>query len=310
MRGNLLGRAYAKTYRAVQTGFIRSGLNHTPLKRLAWSVERRVRGALGQEVPNPTTVDGFVFFHTGRDFWSVPPAIAGDYEPETTALIRKLLQPGMGFADIGASLGFFSLVAAEIVGSAGRVWAFEPEPLSYSLLVENVRANGFEDRVAAVPCAVSADCGTRTFFRGRDDIFLSSLHKRPDARYCEADAVNTTTLDTFYREQGWPAVHLVKMDIEGNEKAALDGMAEVLRRNPSLKVVAEFGPRCMRAANVAPEQLFSTLDDCGLSRISLIDKTLRPLAVPRDLPWLVRRALRGANTNLLCETTCDDRDTP
>jgi hypothetical protein len=112
--------------------------------------------------------------------------------------------------------------------------------------------------------------------------------------------VETITLDDFFAGEGWPPVHLIKMDIEGAEKLALEGMMELSARNPDLKLILEFSPGTQRAASVTPEELFDTLATLGFRKFFAIKGGLQPLAIPEDIPRLVRLAGDGY-VNLLCE---------
>jgi hypothetical protein len=112
--------------------------------------------------------------------------------------------------------------------------------------------------------------------------------------------IEATTLDEFFGQAGWPAVHTMKMDIEGSEKAALEGMRELSVRNPRLRLIVEFSSRNLDAANVPPEGLFGVLQDLGFTQISVIAKNLVPLKTPEDVLRAAPKA-RQFYVNLLCE---------
>ena len=81
--------------------------------------------------------------------------IYGTYESDTVQVFRELVQPGMTVVDVGAHVGFYTLLAARLVGTNGRVYAFEPNPEVYNILVRNIQINGYQDIVWAVPQGVS-----------------------------------------------------------------------------------------------------------------------------------------------------------
>lgn len=81
-----------------------------------------------------------------------------DFEPEVTEVFLSHVMPGDVVLDIGAHIGYYTVLAARSVGNEGRVIAFEPDPQNYSLLVKNVAKNGYRN-VTAVQKAVSWNSG-------------------------------------------------------------------------------------------------------------------------------------------------------
>src|SRR5262245_18954658 len=85
----------------------------------------------------------------------LPVHLHESYEAETGEAVEQLLQPGMTVVDLGAHIGYFTLMSARLVGPNGRVYAFEPSPSSFLMLRKNISANGYDDRVSAVAEAVA-----------------------------------------------------------------------------------------------------------------------------------------------------------
>lgn len=153
----------------------------------------------------------------------------GDYEPPVQDVIADSLSPGDVFYDIGANIGFFSLVAARAVGSSGHVYAFEPVPQNVDAIHESARLNNLE-WVDVFAEAV----GART---GRDEIWLT--RHIGGAALASADAppdvqgrmeVDVVTLDLAISSRGLRPPTLVKVDVEGAEIDVLAGMAETMTR--------------------------------------------------------------------------------
>jgi FkbM family methyltransferase len=150
----------------------------------------------------------------------------GEYEPGTGELVHALLRPGDTFVDVGANSGYFTLLAARRVGPRGRVFAFEPVPLTRAGLHDNLRLNRAgnvtvrEEALADLP-------GDAEFFVGpADHRGTSSL--RPIEAASETIHVRKARLDDL----GLPGpVRAIKIDIEGAELLALRGMTELLRRD-------------------------------------------------------------------------------
>lgn len=269
-------------------------------QRLGTLLRRRLIAAL----PNPiVTGDNFKFtlYLPAKAYFFAPEAVAGTWERGTVLVFRNLLSPGMTMVDLGAHVGYFSLLAAQCVGSSGRVYAFEPQPEVYDLLIKNIEANGCGAIIRPVRTAVCNTIGSAALFQGGEDSGGASLYRTPGASLDKL-VVETTTLDDFFAAEGWPPVHLVKMDIEGAERAALEGMRELAARHPNLKLIMEFGPGNQAAAGVIPQELFDTLLALGFQNFSAIQGGLKPLSIPKDILRLVRNARdEYAYVNLLCE---------
>jgi FkbM family methyltransferase len=209
---------------------------------------------------------------------SLPYFLTGLYEQDLTDLLLKQVEPGMNVVDVGANVGYYSLVASTLVGSSGRVYAFEPDPESFSYLTRNVDLNACRN-VVPIRMAVSDRAGSASFVRRNQDTgFLSG-----DAGSASVN-VSTVSLDEFFAEQGWPTVGLVKMDVEGSERVALLGMKELSRRNPSLRLIMEFNLDAMGRLEISTQMLTSTLKELGFREAYLIEKRLRSLSMKDSLP--------------------------
>jgi FkbM family methyltransferase len=191
------------------------------------------------------------------------------YEKGTTKLFTELVKEGMNVVDIGANIGYYTLLAARRVGPHGRVYAFEPEPQNFKLLTENLRLNGYKN-VIAVQKAVSNKSGTVSLFLGMRGSGTHSLVSTRDYSK-EAIGIEAVTLDEFFEKAGTPDIHVIKMDIEGWEMEALDGMRRLIMRNSPLKLVVEFYPWGLLGRGMRPLALTSKLMELGFA-LSVIDE--------------------------------------
>jgi FkbM family methyltransferase len=151
--------------------------------------------------------------------------ITGPYEPRVCAAIRRLVRPGDVCADVGANIGYMTLLMASATGAQGRVVAFEALPDNVALLRENIALNHLDDRVRVVHGAVSDGSLNRVFLYEGNSTFEFSLLPRPG--HSGGLEVSTVTIDNIF-PQGQP-LHFMKFDIEGAEGEALVGMRRVLR---------------------------------------------------------------------------------
>lgn len=189
------------------------------------------------------------------------------YEPYTTELFVRALKPGSVVLDIGAQFGYYSLLAAKILGRTGRVFAFEPIPTNFKILKQNLRINGYDDIVQPVQKAVGDRHKVVTFFLYRDSD-SHGMFRHPQAAVKEKISVECITIDEFL---GGQPVDVIKMDIEGNEPYALEGMKQTIARSPNLILFAEFAPFFLRRAGVEPKDYLAQLKNFGFD-IKAINK--------------------------------------
>lgn len=205
---------------------------------------------------------------------------AGLYEQEVTRLVQDIVREGMTVVDIGAFCGYYSLLASRLAGSSGRVYAFEPYPVSYEYLLRNIEANGCHN-VMAVNKAVcdGTGIGALTIHSEVDHHWLSTISSNG-----ASGSIPTVSLDDFFAEQGWPAVDVIKMDIEGGEKTALEGMRELSQRNPGLRLIMEFDIGNLRRSGATVEGLAAVLTELGFRTGHVIEQHLRPFSIPQSFP--------------------------
>jgi len=158
----------------------------------------------------------------------------GSYEPATANLLTQHLGPGDTFVDVGAHVGYFSLLAAALVGPRGRVIAFEPDAENHRSLLHNVSLNGCAN-VACVNTAVGERDGEAEFFENLDNdgghaLWNPGLHPfnaRSKARQ-QSRRLPIQTLDGALDGLGVRSVRAVKIDTEGAELQVLRGGARCL----------------------------------------------------------------------------------
>jgi len=192
----------------------------------------------------------------------------------TTQIFKRVVEEGHTVVDIGANIGYFTLLAARLVGKKGKVYAFEPEPRNYSILLKNIALNGYEN-VAPMPKAVSNTAGIVRLYLSSKDIGAHTIRQYHDKKqFDEKESgefveVESVTLDEFFDDKKRP-IDVIKMDIEGAEMAALLGMDRVIRENKNLKMFIEFYPSAIKEMGYPPEELVDKLlNGYGFSIIAI-----------------------------------------
>jgi FkbM family methyltransferase len=242
-------------------------LNHTPSAFAAhFTTSSRaaaiVRPLLNRLVPGEDTI---VCIRSGAAaglFISIDPRRekfywSGTHEPAVQDAFVSFVPPGATVWDVGAHAGFYSFLAAHLVGPGGSVLAFEPVPANLTRLRSGIVANGFNN-ITVCPRALAAAAGRATFFSSTNTSMGSLV---PGQHHGEVFTVDTTTLDAIaQRAPTLPA--LVKLDIEGAEPEALIGGAELLlHARPILIVECLNGPSVSAVRAAAPQYDFLPLDE-------------------------------------------------
>jgi len=236
-----------------------------PIKQAIYKFKplaRLIRGRLNRAAPAGLTevkvaagdLAGFSILldmQIDKDYW------LGTYEPELQSALHELIPAGAVVYDVGANIGYVSLLLAKAAGETGKVFAFEALPSNVVQLRRNVELNAMQSRVMVVAKAVTKAHGPVRFLvhasggmgkavgsAGRDDHYQAEV------------SVDGISLDEFTFEQGNPPPQVVKMDIEGGEVMALPGMRRLLAEVCPLMLMELHGPESSRVA-------WKTLTDAG-----------------------------------------------
>jgi len=263
----------------------------TPFRRVAWRF-------VSAKIPNPLFVQScYLYWHQGvREF--IADYASGGYEKDTRLLLESLCKPGMVMVDVGASIGYFSLSAAKQIGEKGKVYSFEPQHINCEMMRKSIAANGLAGIVTVIEKAVAdKSCFIKLYFTEPGEAGASLYSLADMHRSHKGTIVDVTTLDGFFESEGWPPVHIIKMDVEGAEKAALMGMKQLVARNPNLKMIIEFSPKNQANAGVGIPEFFDTLMSLGFSKLQVIRNGLQPVNIPDSIPQLSK--MEGIN--LFCE---------
>ncbi len=206
-------------------------------------------------------------------------SIFGVYEPKETELVKKEIKKGNIVLDLGASIGYYTLLFSKLVGSQGKVYAFESNYDRFDILKKNVRINKYIN-VVLENKAVSNKNGEAIIF-----------HQK----------AQTIKLDDYFKTKTDKHIDFIKMDIEGHEKHAFEGMKEILSKNPKIKILFEFHPQVLDDYKTKPEELLNILDEMNFQMFDILqDKLVNSNELLKTYPNEI-----NSSTNILTKRKID-----
>ncbi len=211
--------------------------------------------------------------------------------PEKDAL-QQIVRPGMTAVDVGANLGLYTVLLSFLVGPAGRVVAFEPDPHHFALLLKNCALNACAN-VEAHNLALGRGSG-RFFLHkeilnsGNNFLGAGGMHSRNEME------VDVLSIDEFL-----PTLRpdLVKIDVQGWEVEVLRGLRRTLSATPHIALYLEFWPMGLRRAGSSPKELLDLLAGQNFKLYTLDNLGRTPLG-PAELAALTARLGNSRHADL------------
>ena len=223
----------------------------------------RISGSLPTEIP----LDGYVINVRLSDAAIGRPLMAArEWEPNVASALVERLHAGACFLDVGANIGYFTAMAAQLVGETGRVIAVEPMDKNLQLIYATVARNGFKN-VDVHPFAASDVSCTVQMSTGPGSSNGEIINK--ESRIRSPTFAQTRRLDELVSPD--VLVDIVKFDIEGHELSAWKGAEHLLARSRPI-VLTEFHPYCLRRnAGIDPIEYATVLFNYGVVTVRHFD---------------------------------------
>lgn len=185
----------------------------------------------------------------------------GVWEPYETSLVLSLLRPGDVFLDVGANIGYFTVLAASLVGEEGAVFAFEPDPDNYRLLLANAELNGLEHCITAVEAALSDAAGEGQLYLSEDNLGDHQVYAGDGLRSSLPIALCQGSQYLAGRLQ---RLDLVKVDTQGSEFQVIAGLMPLLAAlDAKPRLIIELTPHSLRQAGASGRALIELLATFG-----------------------------------------------
>ncbi len=200
--------------------------------------------------------------------------LLGKYEQATVALFKKIIKPGMIVFDIGAHIGYFTVLFSGLAGAEGKVYAFEPDNNNFILLKKNTKKYS---NVQTFQQAIADKIGSLNFYEITGSTMCHTIIPTDNA---DKIAVSATTIDHFIEEQKIKVVNIIKIDIEGGEPLAFKGMARLFREAKDLSILMEYNPSALQSGNFDSFEFLKSLTENGFNIFQILNKgELKPLTL-------------------------------
>jgi FkbM family methyltransferase len=184
------------------------------------------------------------------DFMQKHIAIFGMWEPTLTSYLCSKVQVNGAFLDVGANIGYFSLLASSIFT---KVIAFEPSPTVYPVLIKNIERNNRRN-IVAHQVAVAPERGMLPLFRSTDTEILSSLLHKPG--FEQQAEVQCGPLQDYVSDDDWQQIRFIKIDVEGAEPGVVACMAGAMTMLPDdVEVLIEIDNKIPESTDVFKRML-------------------------------------------------------
>ena len=175
----------------------------------------------------------------------------GVWEPYESSLVLSRLHPGDVFVDVGANIGYFTVIAASLVGDRGRVYAFEPDPKNFHLLEKSCTHNLLQPRIHAVKAGLSSEDNAGQLYLSEDNLGDHQIYES-DVERAHVDITlyqGSNYLQREMQRDNIAKIDLIKVDTQGSEFAVLAGLMPLLQSLDKVPtILIELTPYSLRQA--------------------------------------------------------------
>jgi FkbM family methyltransferase len=233
----------------------------------AFGIQRRmVESKLGRYYADPVTNFGYALIKDGL------------YQPRMIKTLEESLRPGGLFVDIGAGEGYFSVIAARMMGTGGRVIAVEPQARLHEVIRRNLKENGVERIVELSEVAVTDEEGSATLYVTPDTIAERSGLMQTTRYQKPTESVPTTTLAKLLAAKKVGRIDLLQIDIEGYEYEAVLGSREVFLNKVPKRIALKLNPELLAERGKSANGLAAFIQGCGYKRVANLENLVFEVA--------------------------------
>jgi FkbM family methyltransferase len=192
----------------------------------------------------------YVFYYLPDDKYIGQRVALGKYEPYETELILRQTKKGDVVVDVGANIGYYTILLADKVGKSGKVYAFEPDKISFEILVKNIKENKLKN-VVVVNAAVGSKEGKLKLYKSKENFGDHKLYGKDK----ENETVKIIKLDDFLKNI---KINLIKIDTQGWEPEVIKGSEKLIQKNKPV-IFLEYSPTSYKLAKLNGKEMMKNL---------------------------------------------------
>lgn len=222
--------------------------------------------------------------------------IYGEFETE---IVKNEIKPNDVVIDIGAHIGYFTLLFAKLVGPEGKVFSFEPEPKNFELLTKNIEINNYEN-VITESKIVSDKNKTCTLYTFETSSGANRIYKPNENINVKPIEVDSISLDEYFKNSEFlKRIKFVKIDVEGAELLVLKSMKSIFQNNNNIKLLLEFNPKFLLEIGSKSSDFFNLLHSESFSIFFIDGKNHKLIPLNSDTE-LDPKLFENDVVNLFC----------
>ncbi len=224
-------------------------------------------------------------------------SLRGVYGELDTNIVKNEIKSGDIVIDVGANIGYYTLIFAKLVGNTGKVIAFEPEPKNFELLKKNIAVNKLSNVILEQKIVSDNNKRTKLFLANSGIVGHHINTTKNNQNFIEVDSI---TLDDYLDKNNLTnKINFLKIDVEGAEMKVLEG-AKTILQNQNLKIFTEFNRLVIKKLGMDPRQILSLLTNNGF-KLFLPNYKLNNISETNVDELLSSKETILENLNILCK---------
>ena len=225
-------------------------------------------------------------------------SINGVYGELDTKIIREEIHEGDIVIDVGANIGYYTLIFAQLVGSSGKVFAFEPESKNFEILKKNIEINNYPNIVAEQKIVSDKSGIVKLFIAEHGIVGHRITQQKSSQKFIEVESI---ILDNYIKKLNLDnKINFIKIDVEGSEPKVLEGAKEIMQKSNQLKIFTEFNREAVEEYGIEPKEMIDLFYRNGF-KIYLPNYKENKINLTNVNELLTSKETLLENINLLCK---------